>query len=59
MISELPYYIEKPLLNETTEPVERIIIETGTLYPSPPKSHRVLTDELFTPREHGIYPICV
>jgi hypothetical protein len=35
MINELPKYIDKPLLNETIEPGEKIVVAIGTLRPVP------------------------
>ena len=58
MIDELPNHIEKPFLNETIEPGEKIILAIGSLFPTPVKATGVLPRILFTHSDTGIFPEC-
>ena len=58
MIDELPKYIDKPLLNETIEPGEKMILAIGSLYPRPAKTTGVLPRILFSQGDTTAFPEC-
>lgn len=58
MIDELAFYIQKPVLNESIEPGEKIVIAIGSLYPRPAKTTGVLPRILFTKSDTVTFPNC-
>ncbi len=58
MIDELPVYIENPVLSETIEPGEKIVLAIGSLYPRSTKTAGVLPRMLFAQSDTGIFPDC-
>ena len=58
MFEKLPNYIDKPVLNETVEPGEKINLAIGTLYPIPGDNWSVVPNELFAHSDGGIFPTC-
>lgn len=58
MMTELPNYIDKPLLNNTLEPGEKFLVVIGTLYPRPPKNSGILPNTLFTHNRRDMFTEC-
>lgn len=58
LFDELPNYIDKPLLNETLEPGEKLVLAIGTLYPKPGEIWSVVPNELFVHSNGGVFPTC-
>lgn len=58
MVNEIPNYIDKPILNETVEPGEKLVVAIGTLYTSPTTTGGVLPNTLFAHSDRGIFPTC-
>ncbi|KAA3626939.1 MAG: hypothetical protein DWQ02_20140 [Bacteroidetes bacterium] len=58
MIDELPAYIENPILKETIEPGENMVLAIGSLYPRPAKTSGVLPRLLFAQSDTTTFPGC-
>ena len=58
MINKLPSHIENPVLEETIEAGEKIVLAIGSLYPSPVNTTGVLPRILFDQVQSGIFPEC-
>ena len=58
MYEKLPNYVDKPLLNETVEPGEKISLAIGTLYPITGDNWSVDLNELFAHSDGGFFPAC-
>ena len=58
MMDELPNYINRPFMNKTIEPGEKIIFAIGSLYPRPAKTTGVLPRKLFVQMDSINYVDC-
>ena len=57
MFGKLPNYIDKPLINETIKPGEKIGLAIGTLVIRP-RDISININAPFAHTEEGIFPIC-
>ncbi len=58
LFDKLPNFIDKPSLNETVEPGEKLVLAIGTLYPKPGETWSVVPNELFAHSNGGVFPTC-